>query len=138
MTRSELFDSSDLFEAKDIMLVLTHLNTLAKLAVTLPGYKGPGIANTRNAKNMLGVALLGKPFPHLGTRIDHESGAEVEIDETKKEEWTESEAELIDWANSILAVENPPLKINNVEGLRSGIKIITLLRLITGAKRGCL
>lgn len=39
---SDLFDTSDLFEEKNVNMVLTHINALAKLAETKPGYTGTG------------------------------------------------------------------------------------------------
>lgn len=37
---SDLFDTPDLFEEKNLNMVLTHINALAKLAESKPGYNG--------------------------------------------------------------------------------------------------
>lgn len=39
----DMFDTADLYEAKNFNMVLTHLNALAHLCESLPGYTGPTI-----------------------------------------------------------------------------------------------
>lgn len=56
----DMFDTADLYEGKNFNMVLTHLNALAHLCETLPGYKGPTIEDTSQAKNLYGDSLLGK------------------------------------------------------------------------------
>lgn len=64
VSSSDLFDISDLYDGKNINMVLTHINALANLCEAKPDWKGPFIANTSQAKNLLGDALLGTlPYP---------------------------------------------------------------------------
>eukprot|EP01124_Arcella_intermedia_P024216 TRINITY_DN4024_c0_g1_i1.p1 TRINITY_DN4024_c0_g1~~TRINITY_DN4024_c0_g1_i1.p1 ORF type:complete len:1167 (+),score=412.47 TRINITY_DN4024_c0_g1_i1:425-3502(+) len=115
-----LFEVSDLTEQKNIMAVLTSIESLAKAVQDRPSYAGPKMADTSAAKNMMGHALL---------------GVVMEIDENAPEEWTPKEKEVIDWANSQLAKAVPPLSITNIQSLQSGIKIIELLRILTGVQK---
>uniref|UniRef100_A0A6B2L748 Calponin-homology (CH) domain-containing protein n=1 Tax=Arcella intermedia TaxID=1963864 RepID=A0A6B2L748_9EUKA len=106
----ELFSTSDLFEEKNMNNVIVHLHALAKQCLNFEFYQGPTIEDTSRTGNILGAVLIGN---------------EITIDEETLENWTEEEKVIIDWANSILPQE---MTIKNVETLRSGEKIILLLK----------
>jgi hypothetical protein len=115
----DMFDTADLYEGKNFNMILTHLNALAHLCESLPGYKGPTIEDTSQAKNLYGDSLLG------GT---------VTIDDDTPDAFSEKEQAIVDWANQQLCKWNAGRKdsetvtpIKNITSLRTGVKMIRLL-----------
>ena len=115
-----LFQTVDLYEEKNLNLVITSIHVLATEAAKQPGYTGPRIKEVvASANNAL-----------FTTAASYVSGLPP-IEESK--EVSEEEKLMIEWINSHLKAIN--IQIDRISELRNGRIIINLLEYFTGIPR---
>eukprot|EP01117_Protostelium_nocturnum_P004932 TRINITY_DN1787_c0_g1_i1.p1 TRINITY_DN1787_c0_g1~~TRINITY_DN1787_c0_g1_i1.p1 ORF type:complete len:1092 (+),score=516.84 TRINITY_DN1787_c0_g1_i1:87-3362(+) len=124
-----VFDVPDLYDAKNLTLVIQNIHSLAAhVKSKITDYKGPQMEeeDISKTKSLFSSSLVETELDFLSQENEGEEATEKE------------EKELVAWVNSQLAKSdskdknNNPLKIKNLgASLRSGVKLIELLKVLT-------
>ena len=122
ITSSDMFETPDLFEKKNMVGVITHVHILAKTTAKLvEGYDGPLIEESSQVKSLWTQALM-------NTEIEGE-------DEVKPEKLNEEQQELLEWLNQKLSTAPHNGEFTPLESigpsLKSGEIILQLLTILT-------
>eukprot|EP01087_Luapelamoeba_hula_P022944 TRINITY_DN8355_c0_g1_i1.p1 TRINITY_DN8355_c0_g1~~TRINITY_DN8355_c0_g1_i1.p1 ORF type:complete len:1335 (-),score=374.38 TRINITY_DN8355_c0_g1_i1:61-4065(-) len=126
MRETELFNTVDLYEKKNMSGVLTHLTVLGNKVKRTAGYNGPIIEENKKAKTLWAQSLA---MNDLSVEEDLSSEPTAPL--------IPEQQELVDWVNNQLAKASPPVAItvrNLVGDFKSGIVLIKLLECLLGSK----
>lgn len=119
--QQDLFNTSDLFNEKNINLVINSIHVFAHFIEKLPNYSGPKIENPQ-ARNLFSASLV----------EDSASDFLSENPNAVPEKMTPEQQELLDWANAQLRHFDTSLKLKNLTtDVRDGVKLIKLLEVVT-------
>jgi hypothetical protein len=67
MRQIDLFDTTDLFDNKNLNAVLNHIVTLASRCAKRPGYNGPVLEDVKGDRNLFSQSLVADNAPFLQT-----------------------------------------------------------------------
>lgn len=116
--QTSLFNTLDLYEEKNMNLVITSIHVLAKTSEKLPFYNGPKIRAVESSINVLSTA-------------DLVNFSAIENDDSPI---SPQEKELIDWMNTHLKQKN--LKVERLrKDCHKGLALIHLLEELTGTSK---
>ncbi|KAH3759829.1 rho guanine nucleotide exchange factor 17 [Pelomyxa schiedti] len=120
MTSSDMFNTPDLYEEKDIPLVINSLHTLAQMMARTKSYAGPIMKDTSHVRTLLSQALI-----------------EVDLDahqsETLPSTLSSEDAELVSWINEKLSLKPSAKKVSNLgTDLRNGVALLILVEILSG------
>jgi len=120
--QSDLFNTVDLFEEKNLSLVINSIIVLGNLMNKQEYYNGPRIQDSSKTTNLWSESLVMVEMEDENNVVPVELGPE--------------EQELVDWINEQLERVSPSTnKINNITtDLRSGVVLLTLVEGLTGLK----
>lgn len=114
LKQSSLFNTLDLYEEKNMNLVITSIHVLAKHAEKLPGYAGPKMRHVEVSNSPLSIA-------------DVSDFSAVDSDDSPI---GEQERELISWMNSHL--KSQQITVERIrKDCRKGVSLIRLLEILT-------
>jgi hypothetical protein len=114
MRGSDLFNTSDLFNEKNINLVISNIHVLAKYVKKIPDYTGPHmeLEDISKTRNLFSESLL----EDNASMIDSEPATDAK------------HIELVEWVNSHLSKSAETKPIKNLTGdIRSAVPLIQLL-----------
>eukprot|EP01128_Nolandella_sp_AFSM9_P008659 TRINITY_DN534_c0_g2_i1.p1 TRINITY_DN534_c0_g2~~TRINITY_DN534_c0_g2_i1.p1 ORF type:complete len:824 (-),score=189.65 TRINITY_DN534_c0_g2_i1:278-2425(-) len=119
------FSVSDLFEERDMNVVVKSIHVLARHVSKWPGYDGPKITEDKSkTSNLFSASLMGDPS---------------ELPEIVNDKpLTESQEDIVEWANEHLASIQPPLDSSfSTLGaeVRDGLLLIHLLQAVSREPR---
>lgn len=121
LRNSDLFDTTDLFEAKKMSIVLSHIVVLGNTVKKLDTWRGPVIEDSKHAKNLWAESLNMNEI----NEADLDKAEENKPIPPEQQEW-------IDWINDQLAKRSwKPIK-NLTTNLKSGVVLNRLLEVLLG------
>eukprot|EP00339_Tiarina_fusa_P001689 CAMPEP_0116999016 /NCGR_PEP_ID=MMETSP0472-20121206/1886_1 /TAXON_ID=693140 ORGANISM="Tiarina fusus, Strain LIS" /NCGR_SAMPLE_ID=MMETSP0472 /ASSEMBLY_ACC=CAM_ASM_000603 /LENGTH=550 /DNA_ID=CAMNT_0004698343 /DNA_START=38 /DNA_END=1686 /DNA_ORIENTATION=+ len=119
LPKTDLFDTPDLWDKKNMNLVINNIHILAKhVENKLEGYTGPKIDDSSQVRTLYSSALSEKQLSTI-------MGEDVE------REMNDDEKEMVDWTNSQLAKRNLSIPHLSAHGIRTGVILIQLVEIIT-------
>ena len=125
LSASELFDTIDLYQEKNINLVINNIHALAKTAKNRPGYNLPIMEEEDRSKT---VSLFVQSLNENNV-LETTAPSNLIIDE--------NEVELVKWMNSHMIKRDVSLLIGNLTyDLRSGARLLQLLEILTRSPVG--
>jgi hypothetical protein len=120
--QQDLFNTSDLFNEKNVNLVINSIHVFAHFIEKLPNYDGPRIENPQTARNLFSASLV------EGSASDFLTEDPNAVPETL----TPEQQELLDWSNAQLRKFDTAFKLKNLTtDVRDGVKLIKLLEVVT-------
>ena len=122
LPKTDLFDTPDLWDKKNMNLVINNIHLLAKHVETkVEGYSGPKIDDTSQVRTLYSSALSEKQLSSIMSTED-------EI-----REMGDDEKEMVDWMNSQLKKRDADLCVPHLMShrIRTGVALIQLLEIIT-------
>jgi len=121
LPKTDLFDTPDLYDKKNLNLVILHIHVLARFVANMEGYTGPKIDDSSRIRTLYSSSLsetkeLDKV---LGEEIPRELGKE--------------ECELVEWMNDQLHKKYPELVVSDLScrGIKTGVLLLRLLEVLT-------
>lgn len=123
---TDLFDTPDLYDEKNINLVISSIHILAKHVAKSENYNGPKIRDTKQVKTLFSASIIESSS---GDLLPQPFASEPEPE-------NEEQRELVAWMNRWLAKDSPPptSPIKNLStSVKSGVPIIRLCILLTKA-----
>jgi len=134
MRNTDLFDTPDLFDSKNVNLVITHLHVLGKFVKKVPGYTGPVIEDSLDSRNLFSASL-----------VDDSFSSEV-VD--AYEDLPPNQREIVDWVNDQFEKRPPGFEVgpsstdsgkrlqNLRSDMKSGVVLLELVELLTKTSVG--
>lgn len=114
----DLFETADLFVERNLNNVINHIHILAHFLEKQPGWNGPQIQDTRDAKSLFSATLVEERLDQI-------------IDQSAQYTLNEQQLQLVEWANSKMKDLYPPCSFQNLsKDVRSGVVIIRLLSVL--------
>jgi len=120
--QQDLFNTSDLFNERNVNLVINSIHVFAHFIEKLQNYNGAKIENPQTARNLFSASLVeGSASDFLTEDLNAVS---VPL--------TPEQQELLDWTNAQLRRFDTSLKLKNLTtDVRDGVKLIKLLEVVT-------
>ena len=120
LPKTDLFDTPDLYDKKNMNVVINNIHLLAHHVAKSKDYCGPKIANSSNVRTLYSSALSTKQFSSI---LNDQSDRVI----------SKQEQEFIDWMNSKLLKADPPLSIESLTctAMKNGIALIKLVKILT-------
>lgn len=113
----DLFETSDLFNEKNINLVINNIHVLAAHVQKQGNWKGPLMRDVRDAKSLFSATLTGGGLDQINAHEDADISPEQE--------------ELLEWANMMFSNNGLSTTIDNLSSdIKTGVKLIELLKVI--------
>lgn len=120
--QQDMFNTSDLFNEKNVNLVINSIHVFAHFIEKLPNYNGPRIENPQTARNLFSASLV------EGSASDFLTEDPNAVPDTL----TAEQQELLDWTNAQLRKFDTACQLKNLTtDVRDGVKLIKLLEVVT-------
>jgi hypothetical protein len=117
---SDLFNTSDLFNEKNMNLVINNIHILAHFVEKLPDFNGPKIEVTQT-RNLFSASLVESDATSI---LQDDANASIEP-------LTPEQKDVFEWANKLLKAKFPEYELKNLStDVRNGIKLLKLLEIV--------